>query len=155
MKLSRMMKAELVKLKLEAKDKRELIEEMVELISKDKRIKDKEEVLRAMLNRELLKTTGIGNGIAIPHARTDGVKDIVIAFARSKEGIDFEAVDKRPVNLFFMVAGPEKKNDEYLKVMSALARLLSKEGNRKELMDAPTPMDLIRSIEMMEDASQN
>jgi fructose-specific phosphotransferase system IIA component len=150
MRLSRMMKKELVKLELNARDKEGVIKEMVELISKDRRIKDKDEVLRAMLSRELLKTTGIGNGVAIPHSRTDAAQDIVIAFARSREGIEFDAVDKRPVTLFFMVAGPERKNEEYLKVMSMIARLLSSEESRSALMNAPTPKDLIRSIERIE-----
>lgn len=150
MRLSKIMKKELIKLELNAKGKQGVIEEMVSLISKDKRIKDKDEVLKAILNRELLKTTGIGNGIALPHARTDAVQDIVIAFSRSRDGIDFDAVDKRPVNLFFMVVGPEGKNEEYLKVMSMLARLLSNQENRNALMEAKTPKDLLREIERME-----
>ncbi|HAV43270.1 TPA: hypothetical protein DCX15_04570 [bacterium] len=151
MHLSSLIKKELVLLELKAQNKEEVIREMAELISKDKRIKDKDRLIQAMFEREELGTTGIGNGLAIPHARTDAVKDIVIAFAKSKEGADFESMDKKPANLFFMVVGPQEKNKEYLRVMSILARLFSKEENRQTLMRATTPKEIIKSVAKMEE----
>lgn len=144
------MKRELILLELKAKTKIEAIEEMVELILKDKYIKDGNELKRAIFERERLGTTAIGYGVAIPHARIEATKDIVIAFARSKEGVDFDALDKKPVNIFFMVVGP-KKSDEYLKVMAALARLLSKEKNRQSLINAGTPKDVINLLSKIEE----
>lgn len=152
MELSRLMKKNLMSLELSASNKEGAIKEMVELISGDKHIKNKDEVLKTMLERERLGTTGIGDGIAIPHSRTDAVTDIVVAFARSREGLDFEALDKKPVNLLFMVAGPQKKNHEYLKIMSILARLFSKEENRQALLEAAAPKEITKAIAKMEEA---
>jgi fructose-specific phosphotransferase system IIA component len=151
MMLSQMIKKNLITFEIKARNKKEAIEEMVELISRDKSIKDKDQVLNAILEREKLGTTGIGNGIAIPHSRTDAAKDIVVAFARSREGLDFEALDKKPVNLLFMLVGPEKKKNEYLKVMSILARLFSKEKNRQALLEVATPKEIIRTIASMQE----
>lgn len=145
MQLVRMMKKELILLELKARSKREAIEKMIELISKDKQIKGRDEVAKAIFERERVGTTGIGDGLAIPHARTDAAKDIVIAFARSSDGVDFDALDKRPVNILFMVVG-SGKNEEYLKVMAILARLLSKKENRQSLMEASTPKEVINLL---------
>ena len=151
MQLSQLIKKNLIALELKAGNKQEAIEEMTELISRDKRIKNRDEILQTILEREKLGTTGIGDGLAIPHSRTDAASDIVVAFARSEEGLDFEALDNKPVNLFFMVVGPKEKNDEYLKIMSILARLFSKEENRQALLEAATHREIMKAIAGMEE----
>ncbi|MDP2960866.1 MAG: PTS sugar transporter subunit IIA, partial [candidate division Zixibacteria bacterium] len=107
MKLSKFCAEDLIVFDLKGKTKNEVIEELVNLTSKSKLVKDKEEVLKAVLEREKLVTTGVGYGVAFPHAKTKAVKGIVIAFGRSKAGIDFEAMDKKPAYLFFLIVAPE------------------------------------------------
>ena len=104
MKLSKFTSEELIVFDLKGKDKKSVIEELVELASKSKLVRDKDELMKDIFERENLVTTGVGYGVAFPHAKTKAVKGIVIAFGRSADGIDFEAMDRKPVNLFFLIA---------------------------------------------------
>jgi mannitol/fructose-specific phosphotransferase system IIA component (Ntr-type) len=88
------------------------------------------------MEREKLVTTGVGYGVAFPHAKTRSVRGIVIAFGRSKEGIDFEAMDKRPVQLFFLIAAPEEAIGAHLNVMAKLSHLMKSQENRDRLLEA-------------------
>ncbi|MDI6704345.1 MAG: PTS sugar transporter subunit IIA [bacterium] len=140
----------LILLDLKTNNKNETIQRLVDLISKSKDIKDKRKVLDAIIERERTMSTGIGKGIAIPHAKSNAAKRIVVAFARSKEGVEFDAVDKNPVYLFFIVVGPEESQDEYLKVMAHLTSYLNKEINRKNLMEARSEKEIMALVSKIE-----
>jgi len=106
MKLSKFSEENLIVFDLKADSKDVVIEELVDLINVSNMVSDKDMLLKDIKDREELVTTGIGYGVAFPHAKTKSVKGIVIAFGRSNEGIDFEAIDHKPVNLFFIIAAP-------------------------------------------------
>ncbi len=150
MKLSKFCGEDLITFDLKGKTKNEVIEELVTLASRSKLVKDKDEVLKAVLEREKLVTTGVGYGVAFPHAKTKAIKGIVIAFGRSKSGIDFDAMDKKPVNLFFLIAAPEDAIGAHLNVMARLSYLMKSEKNREALMKISSPRELLELLDSVE-----
>lgn len=138
MKLSKFCEEELMSFDLGAQGKADIIAELVDLASKSSMVRDRDELLNAVLEREKLVTTGVGYGVAFPHAKTRAVKGIVIAFGRSDVGVDFEAMDKKPVHLFFLIAAPEDAIGAHLNVMARLSYIMKSEKNRERLMRAKT-----------------
>lgn len=150
MKLSKFCPENLITFDLKGRSKNEIIEELVNLASRSKLLKDKEEVLNAVLEREKLVTTGVGYGVAFPHAKTKAVKGIIIAFGRSKEGVDFEAMDKKPVYLFFLIVAPEDAIGAHLNVMARLSYLMKSEKNRETLIKISSPKELLEILDSVE-----
>jgi mannitol/fructose-specific phosphotransferase system IIA component (Ntr-type) len=101
-KLSKFCEDDVISFNLKGETKEDIIAELVEIGSRSKMVKNKEELLKAVLEREKLVTTGVGYGIAFPHAKTRAVKGIVIAFGRKNEGVDFDAMDRKSVYLFLL-----------------------------------------------------
>lgn len=150
MKLSKFSEENLVKFNLSSTTKSEVIDELVELVSTSNMVKDAEQLLKDVREREELVTTGVGYGVAFPHAKTRAVKGIVIAFGRSKEGIDFDAMDHKPVKLFFLIAAPEDAIGAHLNVMARLSFLMKSEETRKKLMEAGSPGDVLALMDNVE-----
>lgn len=138
MKLSKFCEEELMSFDLSAATKEDIIKELVELAAKSSMVRDKEELMAAVLEREKLVTTGVGYGVAFPHAKTRAIKGITIAFGRSEVGVEFEAMDKKPVHLFFLIAAPEDAIGAHLNVMARLSYVMKSEKNRERLMRAKT-----------------
>ncbi|HKK19879.1 MAG TPA: PTS sugar transporter subunit IIA [candidate division Zixibacteria bacterium] len=143
MKLSKFCDESLVVFSLKATNKDEVIDELVDLVSTSNMVKDREQLLADVKERENLVTTGVGYGVAFPHAKTRAVKGIVIAFGRSGKGVNFDAMDHRPVNLFFLIAAPEDAIGAHLNVMARLSYLMKSEDNRRKLMEASSPGDVL------------
>ena len=143
MKLSKFCDESLVKFNLDAGTKEEVIEELVNLAATSNMIKDHDQLLTDVRERENLVTTGVGYGVAFPHAKTRSAKGIVIAFGTSKQGIDFDAMDHKPVELFFLIAAPEDAIGAHLNVMARLSYLMKSEENRAKLMAAASPGDVL------------
>lgn len=150
MKLSKFCEEQLISFDLAASNKNEVIEELVELAGSSKLVKDKSLLLKDIITRENLVTTGVGYGVAFPHAKTKATKGIVIAFGRSDKGVDFEAMDKQPVHLFFLIAAPEDAIGAHLKVMAHLSYLMKSEKNREKLMTVKSPGELLQIIDTIE-----
>ena len=128
---------------LAATSKEDLIKELVDLAAKSSMVRDKNELLAAVLEREKLVTTGVGYGVAFPHAKTRSVKGIIITFGRSEVGVDFEAMDKKPVHLLFLIAAPEDAIGAHLNVMARLSYVMKSEKNRERLMRAKTAGEIM------------
>ena len=109
---------------LKATDKDSAIREMIELLAKAEGIKSKDEIVKILLAREALGSTGIGLGIGIPHGKSNVVKRLVAAFGVSKRGIDFDALDGEPVYIFFLLVAPEDSAGPHLKALARISRLL-------------------------------
>ncbi len=150
MKLSKFCDETLVKFDLSATNKSEAIDELVELVASSNMVNNKEMLLTDIKEREDLVTTGVGYGVAFPHAKTKSVKGIVIAFGRSENGIDFDAMDHKPVNLFFLIAAPEDAIGAHLNVMARLSYLMKSEENRKKLLAVSSPGDVLELIDNVE-----
>jgi PTS system fructose-specific IIC component len=130
--------------------KEAVLSELVELLEQGNRIGNKTKLLLDFVNREKKATTGIGLGVAIPHIRSMQAKDFTIAFARSTQGYDFDALDGASVHLFFIMAAPPYDDTLYLRAFRALAEMLRHESLRAELMALRSPGELIRMISLME-----
>jgi fructose-specific phosphotransferase system IIA component len=150
MKLSKFTEEELITFELKGTDKNRVIEELVELASKSKLVRDKNDLLKDILERENLVTTGVGYGVAFPHAKTKAVKGIVIAFGRSDNGLDFDAMDKKPVHLFFLIAAPEDAIGAHLNVMARLSFLMKSEENRQKLHNVKSPGELLSILDSVD-----
>jgi len=133
---------------LVSKDKKEIIRELVELLirAKEIKVKDKEKIVKILLERESLGSTGIGQGIAIPHGKTDAVRRIVAAFGRSPQGIDFASLDRNPVYLFFLILAPADSVGTHLKALARISRLLKEKSFRKALKEAKSKGELLNII---------
>lgn len=130
-------------LDIKAKDYLDAIEELTDLIAKESNI-NKKKLIDDLMEREKLGSTGIGNGIAIPHTnKTDALEGVVVAFGRSKKGIDFNTLDDKPAHLFFLIAAPRNHLDEYYNVLARVSRLLKDEQFRKELREAKSIEEII------------
>jgi nitrogen PTS system EIIA component len=146
MKITEMLKKEFILEELLAQTKREALAEMVGLFDAGGSRVDPEKVLHVLLEREKLGSTGIGDGIAIPHGKIDGIEEMVVAFGRSRRGIDFEAMDGRPVHLFFLLIAPENSSGLHLKALAKISRMLKDAPFRQRLLEAPETEDLYRVI---------
>ena len=95
-----------------------------------------ETLYNVLLEREAVGSTGVGNGVAIPHGKLAGLDDILVCFGRSRDGIDFDAIDNRPVLLFVLLLSPAAKAAEYLRALARISRMLKHNGNRERLLDS-------------------
>ncbi len=127
-----------------------ILEELVNLLINGNRIGNVTKLLIDFINRERKATTAIGDGIAIPHIRSMQAKELIIAFARSSEGYDFDSPDGKPTHLFFVMAAPPYDDSLYLRVFKSLMEMLQYESFRQELMTVSHPGELIRTIRGME-----
>ncbi len=118
---------------LKATDKESVIKELVTLLKDIGEISDQEKIVEIILEREKLGSTGIGQGIAVPHAKTDDVKQIVVAFGLSQKGVNFESLDEEPVYLIFLVLAPVDATGMHLKLLAKIARLLKDKVFRNSL----------------------
>jgi fructose-specific phosphotransferase system IIA component len=150
MKLSKFSDENLIQLHLKSKTKAQVISELVELVSRSTIIKDAEMLKRDILEREELVTTGIGYGVAFPHAKTSAAKSIVIAFGRCEAGLDFDAIDRKPVQLFYLIAAPEDAIGAHLNVMARLSYLMKSEENRAILLKATSPGEVLTLMDHMD-----
>lgn len=150
MRITELLRADTMILHLSSASKRETIDDLSRKLDEAGKLYDLVRFREAILAREAQSTTGIGKGIAIPHAKTAAVKMPAIAFGRSKDGIDYEALDGQPSHLFFMIAASEGANNEHLETLARLSSLLMDEGLRKKLLEAETEEEVLRIIDAKE-----
>jgi fructose-specific phosphotransferase system IIA component len=151
MKIGDYLTEERISLELKTHTKEEAIKEMSTLLKDAKELVDFDTFVKDVFEREKLGTTGIGNEIAIPHARTDAVKDFVIAFGRSSEGVEFNSLDGKPAKLIFLMGTQKEKNlNNYLKTLAHLTRLLKRESFRSLLLKASSPREIIDAFKKAE-----
>jgi PTS system nitrogen regulatory IIA component len=131
---------------LRAKDKRGVLEELTETISKQDPSVDQTTLVKVLMEREKLGSTGIGDGVAIPHGKINNVDHPIISFGRSKKGLDFESMDGQPVYLFFLIVAPENSSGFHLQVLAKIAKLLKSTTFRKKLLQAGTRLELYHII---------
>lgn len=133
----------IIELDLKSTSQAEVLKELSELLANSDKIKDSKQLLEALKKREELASTGIGFGVALPHARSKSAKGMVIAFGRSDKGIDFRSIDKKPVHLFFAIVVPETAVNTHLTALAKLSLLLKDKENRQFLMDATFPQEVL------------
>jgi len=148
--LSELLTAARVKVPLGSRTKGEVLRELVQIVAAENAGADAEAILASVLEREDVLSTGIGGGIAIPHGKTPQVSRLTLVAGVAKEGIDFDALDGQPVQLFFLLVGPENASGAHVKALSRISRLLRREDLRARLAQASSPdafLGVIRSSE--------
>jgi len=108
---------------------------------------DPARLLQVLVERESLQSTGIGDGVAIPHGKLPGLQHLLAAFARSQAGVDFESIDGQPTHLFFLLVVPEHSGGLHLKALARISRFFRDAGFRKALLEAESREDVLRAIE--------
>ena len=151
MKITDILKKEHVIADLDFNDKESVLKEFTDFLENKGVIKNKEALLVALIEREKLGSTGIGENVAIPHAKLDNISTITTLFARSKKGVEFESLDKKPVHFFCLVIAPANSTGLHLKALARISRLLKSSALREAILCA-TEVDQIYSILTEEDS---
>ncbi len=131
---------------LSSTSKKGILEELSNVLVERGKLPDRDKVVEVLLEREKLGSTGIGDGIAIPHGKMKGIKGLVTSFGRSIRGVNFESIDNKPTHLFFLLVAPENSAGVHLKALARISRLLKDSGFRNRLMEASDRQDLFRII---------
>lgn len=132
---------------LKGKEKDEVIDELINLFRNDSRVIDVDEMRNAVHEREKIMSTGVGKGFAIPHAKTNSINEIIAAFGKLDEPIDFQALDEQPVNLVFLLIGKENLSGPHIKLLSRISRMMNKEEFRVSLAKAKTAEEIYSLFE--------
>jgi PTS system nitrogen regulatory IIA component len=147
MKIMDILVRDAVILNLGVQTKREVLAQMAESLAKVEPQIEADRLLEVLLEREALQSTGIGEGVAIPHGKMAGLGRLVASFARSSEGVDFDSIDNRSTHHFFLLVVPEHSGGQYLKALARISRFFRDATFRQQLNEADSLDDVIRAIE--------
>jgi fructose-specific phosphotransferase system IIA component len=150
MKISDILEEKVIMTNLPGHSKDDIINAMVNLVGQSSKVLDLEKVRVAIFEREKIMSTGVGNGFAIPHGKTDAVTDTVAAFAVTAEAIDYQALDDKPVRLVFLLIGKDNMVGPHIKLLSRISRLMNKEEFRTKLLAAGNPHEVIEIFKQEE-----
>jgi fructose-specific phosphotransferase system IIA component len=146
MRLTDILKPANIKVPLEAKTKTDAITELVMLLAANGEVADAKKMLDAVLEREATRTTGIGNGLAIPHGKADGVTNLVMAIGKCATPIDFQSIDGRPVTLIWLLSSPRDMTGPHIHALARISRLMTIDKFRATLAKATTPDEVYQAI---------
>lgn len=147
MKIMDFLNKKAVAINLKATDKEGVIKELVDILAKAEDIKNKEEIIKALLARESLGSTGIGQGIGIPHTKSQTAKNLVAAFGLSQKGVNFDSLDGEPVYIFFLLIAPEESAGPHLKALARISRMLKDKYFRELLRKAKDEKEVVHIIQ--------
>ncbi len=142
MRIKDILKVENIAAKITAIDKQDLIQKMVESVKNSPFIVDYDKILVSVLEREKIISTGVGHGFAFPHAKTNSVSDVIVAFATTTEPVDYQSLDGSPVSLVFLLLCREEQVDIHIKLLSRVSRLMNEESFRTKLLSLKTPQEI-------------
>ena len=150
MRLTDILSENRIKIHLANTEKDKIIEEMVGVIADSVKLENKAEVLKAVLDREAVMSTGVGDEVAIPHGKIESLNEIIAALGITKDPIDFNSLDDKPVRLIWLLIGPQDKTGPHLKALSRISRLMHKKEFRDRLIQTAVPRDAIKVIDSEE-----
>jgi len=136
----------LITLSLKATDKYQAIEELLDLLVRAGKVKDRELALKDLIEREQYLSTGLENGLAVPHAKTDAVDTVLLAFGLSRQGIEFESVDGKPAHFIFLVLSPRETSGPHIRILAQITRMFKDPDVPQQMMNAKSPSDIIEII---------
>ncbi len=136
MKISNFLKPSQIISDLKGSTKEEIITELITIFKEDVRVSNIDKMKEAVLDREKKMSTGVGKGFALPHGKTEAITEIIAAFGRVKQGIEYEALDHQPVYLVFLLVGKENLVGPHIKLLSRISRMMNKDEFREKLMQA-------------------
>ncbi len=147
MRLADLLSEEVIKVPLENTKKEKVIEELIDLLIATGKVHDKDAVFKAVMEREKVMSTGVGDGVAIPHGKAEGVHEVLAAFGIAQKDIDFQSIDEKPVRLVFLLVAPPNATGPHLKALSRVSRLLNKKEFRDRLLKAKSPKEVLELIQ--------
>ena len=150
MRLTDVLKQELIKIPLSGANRDEVIQELIDKLSENELIKDKKSIFSAVIEREKIMSTGVGKEIAIPHCKNEASPEFCVALGVHKKGVDFKAIDNHPVKIVFLLVGPEDNPGMHIKLLSRISRMMNHEDLRNQLIaceDAESAFQLIEEEE--------
>ena len=147
MKIMDFLNKKAISVKIKSTNKEGVIRELVDLLAGATGIKNKEDLIKAVLAREALGSTGIGQGVGIPHAKSQVVKELVAAFGLSRSGVNFDSLDGEPVHIFFLLIAPEESAGPHLKALARISRMLKDKYFRDLLKKAKDENEILRIIQ--------
>jgi fructose-specific phosphotransferase system IIA component len=150
MRLTDILKPQNIKIPLKAANKTEAITELVDVLAHSGDVTDAKRVLESVLERESTRTTGIGNGLAIPHGKTTGTNDLVMAIGRPEKPIDFQAIDGRPVTIIWLLSSPPDKTGAHIHALAKISRLMTVDKFRQNLNACTTAQEMFDAIAQQE-----
>mmetsp|Transcript_22082 Transcript_22082/g.10469 ORF Transcript_22082/g.10469 Transcript_22082/m.10469 type:complete len:151 (+) Transcript_22082:746-1198(+) len=150
MKISEVLEKDAIIEDLKSQDKRGVIEELIIPVAASSGI-DKEKLIRVLMEREKLGSTGIGNGIGFPHGKLKNLDSLILGFGLSKKGVDFESIDDRPTHIFFLLVTSEDSTGLHLKLLAQISKTLKNEAFRKQLLKATDKDEIMSIIEEYEE----
>lgn len=150
MRLTDLLTLENIKIPLNSNKRDQAIQELIDLLKEH--VNDSQQAFGAVMEREKIMTTGVGNGIAIPHCKHHSCPDFTIALGITEKGIDFSAIDNQDVNLVFLLLGPENNPGTHIKLLSRISRLMSDETFRKQLMETKEPAQAYNLLKEQENS---
>ena len=142
MRITELMDKDLIIAELYSKTKKDVLKELVDCITKKELEIDGNDLLRVLLEREELGSTGIGDGIAIPHGKVKKIENLMVSFGRSLGGVDFQSMDGKPTHIIFLLIAPENSAGIHLKALARLSRLLKDSRFRKNIMEADSSQEI-------------
>jgi mannitol/fructose-specific phosphotransferase system IIA component (Ntr-type) len=148
--LTDLLTIERIKIPLVSRTKDDVLRELVNLIANGRDDHQRNELLRAVREREAVLSTGIGNGVAIPHGKSALVPDLRMAVGTIHEPVEFDALDGQPVHLVFLLIGPESAAGPHIKALSRIARLIRNDDVRKSLLAAESPQQFLETLRLAE-----
>lgn len=151
MTLTEILSSSSVLVDLEGETKEEIIEELVDSLTVGEVITDRDKVLQAVLEREKIMSTGIGDGIAIPHGKSDAVVQLAAALGTQKRGVDFESLDGEPAYVFFLLVSPANVSGPHIKALARISRLLKNDEFKRKLIGAPSAEEIMAIIQAEEE----
>lgn len=146
MRLDQIFKIEFLVESLSSDNKKDVLAELIHVMIRNGLKIDPSKAVDVLQQREKLGSTGIGEGVAIPHGKVSDLQELVVAFGRSNKGIDFDAIDGKPVHLFFLLLAPENSTGQHLKALAKISKMLKTPNFRKTLLDAESRNDLYKAI---------
>jgi fructose-specific phosphotransferase system IIA component len=146
------LKPQNIKIGMAATTKADAIAELVNLLAANGDVQDPKSVLASVLDREATRTTGIGNGLAIPHGKCNGTSQLTMAIGRPATPIDFQSIDGRPVTLIWLLTSPPDKTGPHIHALARISRLMTIDKFRQALAAATTPQELYDAIVQQENA---
>ena len=153
MKISELLDPRAIVADLQARDKTKALAELTDALLTCEPSLDRDEVIAVLQEREKLGSTGIGDGVAIPHGKLAGIPELKLVFGRSTVGVDFESMDGQPAYLFFLLIAPEESVGVHLKTLAKISKLLKDGAVRKKLMEAPDQQEIYQVILDEEDSA--
>lgn len=146
MELSLLLNPSNVAVGVDASDKESLIHAVIDLIENHEAVVDADAMRSAVLEREATMSTGVGKGLALPHAKTAAVTDVVAALAVSEKPVEFASIDNEPVQIVFLLLGRQDAKSQHVRILSRISRMMNREETRKAVLEAATPEALLQVV---------